>query len=150
MQDDVTDGVQALIDQGIADPKRVCIVGWSYGGYAALAGATFTPELYACAASIGGVSDLPEMVGLRLQECAAVNRTPFAYWREHIGTATDPQVIAKSPARFASAVRAPILLIHGIDDYASCPSASRSAWRARSRPRASPTSSYDCPAKTTG
>ena len=44
MQDDVTDGVKALIAQGIVDPKRVCIVGASYGGYAALAGAAFTPE----------------------------------------------------------------------------------------------------------
>ena len=45
-----------------------------------------------------------------------MNRTPLAYWRDHIGASTDPQVIAKSPARFASAVRAPILLIHGVDD----------------------------------
>ena len=63
MQDDVTDGVRALIEQGIADPKRVCIVGWSYGGYSALAGAAFTPELYACAASIAGISDLPDLLG---------------------------------------------------------------------------------------
>ena len=62
MQDDVTDGVKALIAQGIADPKRVCIVGASYGGYAALAGAAFTPDLYACAVSVAGVSDLPEML----------------------------------------------------------------------------------------
>ena len=62
MQDDVTDGVQALISDGTADPGRVCIVGASYGGYAALAGATFTPQLYHCAASINGVSDLADML----------------------------------------------------------------------------------------
>lgn len=62
MQDDVTDGVKALIEQGVADPKRVCIVGASYGGYAALAGAAFTPELYACAVSINGISNLPAML----------------------------------------------------------------------------------------
>ncbi len=62
MQDDVTDGVKALIAQGIVDPKRVGIVGASYGGYAALAGAAFTPDLYACAVSVAGVSDLPEML----------------------------------------------------------------------------------------
>ena len=45
-----------------------------------------------------------------------MNRTPCAYWRDHIGASIDPQVIAKSPARFARAVRAPILLIHGVDD----------------------------------
>jgi len=116
MQDDVTDGVRALIDQGIADPKRVCIVGWSYGGYAALAGATFTPDLYACAASIGGISDLPDLVGFDSKNGGGRESNSFAYVREHIGAPTDPQVIAKSPARFASAVRAPILLIHGVDD----------------------------------
>jgi dipeptidyl aminopeptidase/acylaminoacyl peptidase len=115
MQDDVTDGVRALIEQGIADPRRVCIVGWSYGGYSALAGATFTPELYACAASIGGISDLPDMVGFDFRNGGRESNS-FAYVREHIGTKTDPQVIARSPARFAGAVRAPILLIHGVDD----------------------------------
>jgi len=115
MQDDVTDGVRALIEQGIADPRRVCIVGWSYGGYSALAGATFTPELYACAASIGGISDLPDMVGFDFKNGGRESNS-FAYVREHIGTKTDPQVIARSPARFASEVRAPILLIHGVDD----------------------------------
>ena len=56
-------GCKSLITQGVVDPKRVCIVGWSYGGYAALAGAAFTPDMYACAASIGGISDLPVMLG---------------------------------------------------------------------------------------
>ena len=62
MQDDITDGVKKLIADGIVDPRRVCIVGGSYGGYAALAGATFTPDLYACAVSFAGVSDLPKML----------------------------------------------------------------------------------------
>ena len=51
MQDDITDGVRKLIADGTADPKRICIVGASYGGYAALAGAGFTPDLYACSVS---------------------------------------------------------------------------------------------------
>ena len=116
MQDDVTDGVQALVQQGIADPKRVCIVGWSYGGYSALAGAAFTPELYACAVSIAGISDLPEMLGWDSRNSGGRESNSFAYWREHIGKPDDPQVIAKSPARSASTVRAPVLLIHGRDD----------------------------------
>jgi len=115
MQDDVTDGVRALIDKGIADPKRICIVGWSYGGYAALAGAAFTPDMYACAASIAGISDLPDMIGFQLRS-GDEESNAFAYWRDHIGSQTDPQVIAKSPARFAGEIRAPILLIHGVDD----------------------------------
>lgn len=116
MQDDVTDGAQALISQGIADPKKICIIGWSYGGYAALAGAAFTPDLYACAASIAGISDLPEMIGQDFRNNGGRESNTFAYWREHIGNATDPQVIAKSPARSVKTVRAPVLLIHGTDD----------------------------------
>ena len=58
MQDDITDGVNWLIDEGIADPKRIAIYGASYGGYATLAGLTFTPELYACGVDYVGVSSL--------------------------------------------------------------------------------------------
>jgi dipeptidyl aminopeptidase/acylaminoacyl peptidase len=95
---------------------RICIAGWSYGGYAALAGAAFTPELYACAVSIAGISDLPEMLGWDSKNSGGRESNSFAYWRDHIGKPTDPQVIARSPARAASAVRAPVLLIHGVDD----------------------------------
>jgi dipeptidyl aminopeptidase/acylaminoacyl peptidase len=115
MQDDVTDGLKALIEQGRVDPKRVCIVGASYGGYAALAGATFTPELYACAVSINGVSDLPAMIGdeeLRSGE----ESDAVSYWKDHIGGARSPEVISKSPARAAASVRAPVLLLHGVND----------------------------------
>ncbi len=62
MQDDVTDGTQWLISEGIADPARICIVGWSYGGYAALMGAVKTPDLFKCAASVNGVTNIPSMV----------------------------------------------------------------------------------------
>jgi dipeptidyl aminopeptidase/acylaminoacyl peptidase len=115
MQDDVTDGVRAMIDQNIADPKRVCIAGMSYGGYAALAGAAFTPELYACAISVNGVSDLPNMLGYERRFTGA-DSDAVAYWKEHIGPANSPDVIGKSPARAARNVRAPVLLMHGVDD----------------------------------
>ena len=62
MQNDLTDVVGTLSQQGIIDSNRVCIVGASYGGYAALAGAAFTPDLYKCAVSIAGVSHLPKML----------------------------------------------------------------------------------------
>ncbi len=58
MQDDITDGVHWLVDQGIADPDRIAIYGASYGGYATLAGLTFTPDLYACGVDYVGVSSL--------------------------------------------------------------------------------------------
>ncbi len=62
MQDDVTDGAKWLVESGIADPERMCIVGWSYGGYSAAMGAVKTPDLFKCAVSINGVLDLPRMV----------------------------------------------------------------------------------------
>ncbi|MCH8862735.1 MAG: S9 family peptidase [Proteobacteria bacterium] len=62
MQDDLTDGTNWLVSEGLADPARICIVGWSYGGYAALMGAVKTPDLFQCAASINGVANLPALV----------------------------------------------------------------------------------------
>ncbi len=114
MQDDITDGVKKLISDGIVDPSRICIVGASYGGYAALAGATLTPELYACAISVNGVSDLPEMLGVE----AAGSDWSGGYWEIRIGSRfkdTD-ELDAVSPAMIASAAMAPIMLIHGKDD----------------------------------
>ncbi|MBM0103495.1 S9 family peptidase [Steroidobacter sp. S1-65] len=114
MQDDVTDGVKVLVEQGLADPRRICIVGASYGGYAALAGAAFTPDLYACAVSINGVSDLPAMLGY--ERSWGKESDAVAYWTDHIGAPTDANVIAMSPARAAARIRAPILLLHGTSD----------------------------------
>jgi dienelactone hydrolase len=115
MQDDVTDGVRAMIEQGLADPKRVCIVGASYGGYTALAGAAFTPDLYRCAISVSGVSDLPAMLGAKRAQ-AGDESDVIAYWHESIGSPFDKNVIERSPARAADRVHIPILLIHGLDD----------------------------------
>lgn len=117
MQDDLTDGVNALIEQGVADAKRVCIVGWSYGGYAALAGAAFTPDLYRCAVSINGVSDLPQMLSYELARAADGEESDsVAYWRNHIGAPNDRAVIEKSPARAAAQVKAPVLLLAATND----------------------------------
>jgi len=117
MQDDVTDGVKAMIARGIADPSRICIVGASYGGYAALAGAAFTPELYACAVSIGGLSDLPAFLGGQRGNSELGDESDsVAYWRENIGSPFDPSVIAASPAHAAAQVRADVLLIHATND----------------------------------
>lgn len=119
MQHDLSDGVAALVDAGLADPERVCIVGGSYGGYAALAGAVFTPELYRCAAAIAPVSDLVDMLGFergrRGRSSAAVS-----YWRVAMGGG-DPENLndrlrAASPAAHAEQAQAPVLLIHGRDD----------------------------------
>jgi dipeptidyl aminopeptidase/acylaminoacyl peptidase len=62
MQDDLTDAVQYAIRSGLANANRICIVGAGYGGYAALMGAVKTPDLYRCAVSLGGVTDLRDLV----------------------------------------------------------------------------------------
>ncbi|HET8699279.1 MAG TPA: alpha/beta fold hydrolase [Gammaproteobacteria bacterium] len=119
MQNDLTDGVAAVVAAGIADPERVCIVGASYGGYAALAGAVFTPELYRCAAAIAGVSDLRDMLGFERDKAGQASAT-LSYWRQAMGVtdADSPveRLNAASPAQHVERVRAPILLIHGRDD----------------------------------
>jgi dipeptidyl aminopeptidase/acylaminoacyl peptidase len=117
MQDDITDGVKQLVADGIADPKRVCIVGADYGGYAALAGAAFTPDLYACAASINGISDLNEFVFSKRSDYGKDSRT-LSFWFSRVGNDFDDNTRLKetSPALHADRVKAPVLLIHDQDD----------------------------------
>jgi dipeptidyl aminopeptidase/acylaminoacyl peptidase len=119
MQHDLTDGVAALVAAGMADPARVCIVGASYGGYAALAGAAFTPELYRCAAAIAGVADLRDLLNFERDRAGGRSAT-VSYWRQAMGvdeTDTARQDLnAASPAQHAARVQAPVLLIHGLDD----------------------------------
>jgi dipeptidyl aminopeptidase/acylaminoacyl peptidase len=117
MQDDISDGVKKLIADGIADPKRICIVGASYGGYATLAGAAFTPDLYACAVSIAGVSDLPRAIAAERARYGKDSGT-VSFWISRIGSPYDDsdQLRATSPARHADQVKCPVLLMHGEGD----------------------------------
>jgi dipeptidyl aminopeptidase/acylaminoacyl peptidase len=123
MQDDVTDGVRAMIDQGIADAHHVCIVGASYGGYAALAGAAFTPDLYACAVSINGVSDLrelrrtqvPTVVGSAFRVGRVISSVE-SVWTERIGSETDPALATKSPINSVGAIKIPVMIAYGTGD----------------------------------
>lgn len=114
MQADITEGVQSLINKGIADSSRICIVGASYGGYAALAGATLTPDLYQCAISANGVSDLPAMLGYE----GGTSELAEDYWTSRIGSRfRDTEALnAVSPAMQARAVSAPIQLIVSKED----------------------------------
>ncbi len=115
MQDDITDGVQSLVDEQIVDGSRVCIVGSSYGGYAALAGAAFTPDQFACAASINGIADLPSLQGY-IRHRSGDESDELAAWQELVGRRYDDDLDAASPARSVQSIRVPILLIHGTDD----------------------------------
>lgn len=117
MQDDVTDTVNELIEKGVADRSRIVIYGASYGGYAALAGAVVTPDLYRAAASRAGVSDLIELLDWQRKEDGADSES-YAYWVTAIG---DPKEDAEmlragSPALRADEIRIPVLLIHGERD----------------------------------
>ncbi len=114
MQTDLSDGVRHLATQGLADPARVCIVGASYGGYAALAGATLDTGVYRCAASIAGPSDLPAMVAQQKNRRGDQGMQSERYWLRFMGSAEGLADI--SPARHADKVSIPILLIHGKDD----------------------------------
>ncbi|MGH6950234.1 MAG: alpha/beta hydrolase family protein, partial [Vitreimonas sp.] len=118
MQTDVEDGVAALARAGIADPRRVCIVGASYGGYAALAGATLTPDRYRCAASVAGVTDLVAFLRERSNQGGGRHSSVSDFWRLSIGDREEDRerIRAVSPANLAERVTIPILLMHGTDD----------------------------------
>lgn len=117
MQTDVEDGFAYLVSEGLADPDRACIYGESYGGYVAMAAATLTPDLYQCAISVAGVSDLIEVLERERQE-EGRNSEAFEYWTKHIGDLSDDseELARYSPARRAENVQIPILLMHGEDD----------------------------------
>lgn len=114
MQNDVTDGAQWLIDQGIADPKRIAIYGASYGGYATLAGLAYTPNLYACGVDYVGVSNLFSFM-----------KTIPPYWQQYLdmmyemvgNPETDSAMLAAfSPALNAEKIVAPLFIAQGAKD----------------------------------
>lgn len=114
MQDDITDGVQWLIDQGIADKDRIGIYGASYGGYAVLAGLAFTPDLYACGVDYVGVSNLFTLL-----------ETIPPYWKpmldmmyEMIGHPEEDKELLKaaSPVFHVDKIRAPLFIAQGAKD----------------------------------
>ncbi|MFC7292355.1 alpha/beta hydrolase family protein [Hirschia litorea] len=117
MQDDVTDGLKALINSGFTDPDKVCIVGASYGGYSALAGGAFTSELYKCVIAIAPVSDLPRVLKTEKNEHSS-SSSIVEYWTRVIGDRRiDKQKLENvSPVNHADKFKAPVLLIHGKDD----------------------------------
>jgi dipeptidyl aminopeptidase/acylaminoacyl peptidase len=118
MQTDLSDGVRYLAKDGVIDPKRVCIVGASYGGYAALAGATLDKGVYRCAASVAGPADLPRFLLDNNFRQNSTNNSTLRYWLRFMGAdgVRDPDLTAISPARLANKVEIPILLVHGKDD----------------------------------
>lgn len=118
MQTDVSDGVRHLATQGTIDPKRVCIAGASYGGYAAMAGVTVEQGVYRCASAVAGVSDLRRMLQREVSDAGSRATAVVRWWQRFMGASSpnDTSVDAYSPARLASRLSVPLQLIHGKDD----------------------------------
>ena len=117
MQDDISDSVNFAVKKGITDPNRVCIVGTSYGGYAALAGGAFSPDLYKCIVAIAGVSNLKSMLSWEKMERGSESSS-VSYWKRQFanGEIDNTALTAVSPVNFAENFKAPVLLIHGSRD----------------------------------
>lgn len=116
MQDDVTDGVSSLVKQGVVDPKRVCIMGASYGGYAAMMGLVKDPDLYRCGVNLFGVTNIPYLFS---QGAWSDDRVAEYSFREMVG---DPdklrdQFNLTSPSKHGDKIKAPVLMVYGEKDY---------------------------------
>ena len=118
MQTDLSDGVRYLAREGIADPARVCIVGASYGGYAALAGAALDPGAYRCAVAVAGIADLKRFLTWKNERLGSRSQEAQRYWDRFMGVSgpDDARLDAISPIRHLEAIKVPVLLIHGRDD----------------------------------
>ncbi|MDT4955596.1 MAG: hypothetical protein QOJ02_3734 [Acidobacteriota bacterium] len=131
MQDDLTDGVNWIIKQNIADPKRVAILGGSYGGYATLTGLTFTPEVFAAGVDICGPSNLATLIK-SIPPYWTIEKSVFD---RRIGDLnTEPQFLrARSPLFFVDRIKAPLLIGQGANDPRVKPAESEQIVRAMRR-----------------
>jgi dipeptidyl aminopeptidase/acylaminoacyl peptidase len=114
MLQDLTDGVQWAIGEGIADPKRIGIMGGSYGGYAVLCGLTFTPEIYACGVDVVGPSNMKTL----FQSFPPYWAPRLKRWTNYVGNVIEDEELNKriSPLFHVSNIRAPLLIGHGAND----------------------------------
>lgn len=123
MQDDISDGLAWAVKQGIADPKRACIIGASYGGYAAMWGIEKDPDQYRCAISIAGVANLRREVD-DFGESLMGGKFKDDWQR------MTPDFAAVSPINFVGKIKAPLLLIHGQKDLTVDPVQSKKMYAA--------------------
>ena len=116
MQDDITWGVKHLVDSGIADPKRIGILGGSYGGYATLAGVAFTPDLYAAAVDIVGPSNLNTMLDSIPPYWEAGRKLLYARMADPTTPAGKQWLDERSPLFSAEKIRTPLMVVQGAND----------------------------------
>jgi len=116
MQDDVTWGVKYLVGKGIADPKRVGIMGGSYGGYATLAGVTFTPDLYAAGVSIVGPSNLITLLESVPPYWEQIRKLFYSRMGDPNTPEGKAQLLRQSPLTSADKIKTPLLVIQGAND----------------------------------
>jgi dipeptidyl aminopeptidase/acylaminoacyl peptidase len=116
MQDDITWGVKYLIAQGIADPKHVGIMGGSYGGYATLAGVTFTPDLYAAAVSIVGPSNLITLLNSIPPYWESIRKLFYLRMGDPTTEEGKAQLVRQSPLTHADKIKTPLLVAQGAND----------------------------------
>lgn len=117
MHDDLIDGVNWAIEQGYADRDKVAILGGSYGGYAALVGVTFTPDVFAAAVDYVGISNLANF----MRTLPPIARPHLANnWHAYVGDPDDPEqladMMARSPITKVDEIRTPLLVIQGAND----------------------------------
>jgi dipeptidyl aminopeptidase/acylaminoacyl peptidase len=116
MQKDLDDAARWAIDRGIADPGRIAIMGWSYGGYAALVGLTMTPQRFACGVSLAGPSDLVSLI----ESFPPYWKNELAGWHDYVGNpaiAQDREEMNRiSPLYYAERVQRPVLIVQGMND----------------------------------
>ncbi|MBO6846144.1 MAG: S9 family peptidase [Maricaulis sp.] len=114
MQTDLHDALANLAEQGMGDPDRACIIGYSYGGYAALMGALQDPERFQCAVAGAAPTDLRQL----MREMRDVGGDVYAYWTEQLGDYRDDReaINAVSPVNLAENLRIPLFMFHGGED----------------------------------
>ena len=114
MQDDVSDAVKWAVEQGYADPERVCIFGGSYGGYATMAGLTYSPELYKCGINYVGVTDLP----LLFKTAPDAWASGMDSMKELVGNPDSEREFLEqwSPSNHADKIQAPVFMAYGLQD----------------------------------
>jgi dipeptidyl aminopeptidase/acylaminoacyl peptidase len=141
IQDDIEDGTRWAIARDLADPKRIAIVGASYGGYATLFALGHNPDLYRCGVSISGVTDW-----VKFYENLADPEYKFArqYWTEQIGDPNTDESFLRSisPVNFADKITAPVLIIQGKEDQIVPPNQARAMLAALERAGRSPQSLF--------